>query len=90
MADKKVVSEEAKNEDVTVEFREQKYTVPKEFRNWPLEAVEAQENGRMVGAVKELLGPEQYATLRKTANTVGDLEEFTEKLFDALDVDKGK
>jgi hypothetical protein len=89
MTTKKALADEAGNKEVTFEYNGVEYEIPP-GKLWPLEAVEAQENGKMLTAVKELIGAEKYAELRKTAKTLEDFEEFCEALFDAVDLDKGK
>lgn len=54
------------------------YTIPPS-EDWPIEVVESIEEGRVVSAIKALLGPEQYAAFRAGHSTVKDLN----GLFDA-------
>lgn len=83
------VETEAKGLDVEFEYEGETYVFPP-ARKWPLEVIEAQENMKLMKFTKELLGEDQFATLRKTVKTVGDLDDFITKLFEKLDVDKGK
>lgn len=75
--------------DVTFEFAGNTYTVPAP-KMWPIEVIEAEENGQQLGALKALVGDEQYKTLRKTLKVMKDIEECMSALFDAVDVDKGE
>ncbi len=86
---KKVVENEALESEVSFEYDGVQYTVPP-AKKWPLDAVEAQEDGKMLGFLKALLGADQYSTLRKTTTTLADLDTFITALFEALDVDAGK
>lgn len=84
----KLESEASKDDSPAVikfTFRDAEYTVPQR-EDWPIEALEAQEEGRMVGALKELMGS-QWFTFRKTSKTAKDLEEFAEALFAAVNID---
>lgn len=89
MTTKKVLEAEALDVEVTVEYNDEKYVIPP-AKLWPLEAVEAQEASKILGFVKALLGDDQYKTLRKTAKTVSDLDDFVGKLFETLDLEPGK
>lgn len=89
MVTKKTVEAEVNNTETTFEYKNGSFTVPP-ARKWPLEAIEAQEEGKITGFLKGLLGADQYAALRKEARTLEDLDEFVGVLFASLDVDKGK
>ena len=89
MTTKKALEVEATNSDHTFEYLEESYTVPPAKR-WPLDAVEAQEDGNMIGFLKALLGLDQYRTLRKKVDNIEQLDDFIGVMFDALDVDRGK
>jgi len=66
-------------------YKDEEYTVPQRD-DWPIDALEAQEEGRIVAALKELLG-DQWTKFRKVGKTAKDLDEFCEAMFAAVDVD---
>jgi len=45
--------------------------------NFPLEALEAEEEGKHLTALKLILGADQYTTWRRLAVTAADAEEFS-------------
>lgn len=71
------VKAEAKGEGFTVEFDGESYVIPPAL-DWDLEALEALEEGRVVAAVRALLGDEGWARFREKRRTVRDLNEFFE------------
>ena len=83
------VKNEVKDEPTTFEYDGNDYTIPP-AKKWPLDAVEAQEDGKMIGFIKALLGEDQYKTLRKSANDLSQLDEFVGAMFDSMGVDTGK
>lgn len=74
-----VAKAEATGEGIPVEFDDELYEIPPSSE-WPLDAVEAAENGQIVTATKLILGPKQWAEFRKAHTTLGDLERFMETL----------
>ena len=70
---------EARGERATVVFDDDEYTIAPSGE-WDIEALEAAEDGRVVTAVKLILGPEQWAEFRKDHKTVGELERFMEAI----------
>lgn len=89
MVTKKTLESEALDKNVMFEFRSASYTIPP-AKQWPLDVIEAQEEGKVVGFIKALLGDSQYKTLRKSATTIGDLDEFVGVMFESMDLDPGK
>lgn len=90
MATKKVLESEAELSEITFDFDGENYTAPHPKR-WPIEVVEAQEEGRVTIAVRGLLGEAQYSKFKKgKSRTLDDLDKFVEKLLEAADVDLGK
>lgn len=83
------LKDEALNNDISFEYSGETFTVPP-AKEWPLDAIEAQERSQMLSFIRELLGDDQYKTLRKVAKTLGDINDFSEKMYEALDVDQGK
>ncbi len=68
---------------VTVTWRGTTYTLPT-ADDFPLEAMEAEENGKTLTALRLILGDDQYATWRKDARTAGDAEEFSTHIMREL------
>lgn len=64
------------NFDVT--FNGDTYSVPP-ADEWDLDVLEAIDEGRMTGALRSLLGDEQYTTFRATNRKVKDLGAFFEE-----------
>jgi hypothetical protein len=65
------------------EFEGETYTAPASSE-WDLDVLEALEEGRMIAAVKALVGPEQYARFRAKHSKIADLEAFMEALQGAV------
>lgn len=86
---KKVSAPQDELKDVVFEYDGESYTVPTP-KLWPLEVVEAQEDGRFNAAIRELLGKEQYKTFRKKPRTLEDLDKITEAVMDAAELDVGE
>jgi len=68
---------------VTVSWRGTTYTLPT-ADDFPLDALEAEENGKTLTALRLILGDEQYATWRADARTAGDAEEFSTHIMREL------
>lgn len=52
--------------------------------DFPLTALEAEEDGKPITALRELLGPEQFSTFRTLAATARDVEEFSAQVMREL------
>ncbi len=50
----------------------------------PLEALEVEEEGKHLTALKLILGAEQYATFRALASTAADAEDFSSEVMREL------
>lgn len=87
--EKEASADEIVKNGVTFDYAGYTYTVPP-GKEWPLEVVEAQEDGRMLGFVKELLGKKDYAEMRKTCKVTQDLNDFLDAMLGAIDLDTGK
>ena len=61
---------------VTLTWRGKRFTLPTPT-DFPLEALEAEEEGKHLTALKLILGKEQYATWRGLATTAADAEDFS-------------
>lgn len=69
---------------VTFPWNGQEWTIPAKGDDWPYEAVEALEQGRMVTFVRHLLGPDQMRQFaRGTRTTAGDAAELGNAAMDA-------
>lgn len=84
-----VAEESVEPTTVTFDFDGVEYTVPSP-KKWPIEVIEAQEDGRLAGAVAELLGAKQYKAFKKVPRTMEDLENLTEALFKAVETSVGE
>ena len=81
---------EAVQTELTVEFRGDTYTLPKDVEDWSLEAYEAFEDGKPVAALRGVLGPEQWAKVKAHGLRVRDLEEVADVFFGAIGLSSGK
>lgn len=77
------VRSEANGLDIPVEFEGETYRIPPS-KLWPLEAIEAAEDGRAVASTKLILGTVQYDKFRETNSTLGDLERFMDKVQEVM------
>lgn len=89
MTTNKTLKNEAEKADVHFTFDDEKYIVSHP-KIWPLEVVEAQEEGRVATAVKGILGAEQYKLFKKKPRTLEDLDDLVEALLEAAEVELGK
>ncbi|MEV6830688.1 hypothetical protein [Amycolatopsis sp. NPDC051102] len=62
--------------DLAVTWRGKRFTLPSPEK-FPLEALEAEEEGKHLTALKLILGTAQYATWRGLAATAADAEDFS-------------
>ncbi|GAA4527435.1 hypothetical protein [Amycolatopsis samaneae] len=62
--------------DLAVSWRGKRFTLPSPAE-FPLEALEAEEDGKHLTALKLILGADQYATWRGLASTAADAEDFS-------------
>lgn len=89
MATKAKETEPIDPREITFTFDGLEFTVPT-GKYWPIEVVEAQEQGMFATAIRKLLGPKQYAAFCKKPRTMEDLEKLTDALLEAADLDKGE
>lgn len=73
----------AKGNDLAVMWRNKRFVLPR-AEDFPLEALEAEEDGKHLLALKVILGPEQYTTWRSLASTAADAEDFSTKVMREL------
>lgn len=86
---KKVSAPQDELKELEFEYDGVKYVVPAP-KLWPLEVIEAQEDGRFNAAIRELLGPKQYKKFRSKPRTLEDLDNISGVLMDAADLDSGE
>lgn len=69
---------------ITLEFRGQKFEVPKRRGRWPIEAI--LQFGRRQGleGIRELFGAKDWARLKSVCPTGDDFDEFIEYAMDIL------
>jgi hypothetical protein len=80
---------EAEKADIHFEYDGVQYTVPHP-KLWPLEAIEAQERGEVLGALKHVLGPAQYKKFKAKPRVAEDVDKISMALFDAADIELGE
>lgn len=66
-----------------VMWRGKRYSLPAP-QDYPLEAIEAEENGRTLTALRIILGEDQYAAFRRDAKTTGDADDFSRAIMREL------
>jgi hypothetical protein len=66
-----------------VTWRKVRFTLPTPAA-MPLEALEAEEEGKHLTALKLILGEKQYAAFRTVASTAGDAEDFSAQVMKEL------
>ena len=69
--------------DIAFDFDGDSYTVPP-TSDWDLDVLEAIEDGKMIGAVRSLLGVSQWATFKAKRRTASDAAALYEALQGAL------
>lgn len=68
---------------LSVQWRGKRFTLPR-AEDFPLEALEAEEDGKHLTALRLILGPDQYTTWRGLASTAADAEEFSAAVMKEL------
>jgi hypothetical protein len=68
---------------LAVQWRGTRFTLPR-AEDFPLEALEAEEEGKHLTALKLILGADQYKTWRGLASTAADAEEFSAAVMKEL------
>ncbi|GGU46822.1 hypothetical protein [Lentzea flava] len=53
-------------------------------KDYPLDAIEAEEQGRTLTALRLILGEDQYATFCELAKTTGDADDFSKAIMREL------
>lgn len=65
-------------------FGDKEWSVPTS-RKWPIDVLEAAEDGRVVTMVRGLLGEKQWTKFRGIYKEVGDLEDFMTAVGEQMD-----
>jgi hypothetical protein len=73
----------APGSDLAVMWRGKRFKLPRADA-FPLEALEAEEEGKHLTALRIILGDAQYATWRSLAATAADAEDFSTKVMAEL------
>lgn len=73
----------SKTDTLAVMWRGKRFRLPS-ADEFPLEALEAEEAGHHLTALRHILGDEQYATWRSLARTAADAEDFSVKVMTEL------
>jgi hypothetical protein len=71
-------------EQVEIEYLDLTFSIDADGTNLDIDIVDAFENGRIVSAIKAILGPVQYAQFRKTKprmKQVNDLSDIIAKVY---------
>lgn len=76
--------DETKGDTATIEFRGQKFDIPREYDDWTVDLLESLEEGKSVGIVRGALGPSQWRAVREMDLRVRDLNELADKIAQAL------
>lgn len=89
MAKQDALKAEAQDADVTFEYDGEPYTI-KPMNKMPLEFLEAIEDGKMIRAVKSMLGEEQYRKFSAKPRIVEDLNNLLTASTNAVGVSVGE
>lgn len=84
MPTKAATEAEARDESVTVEWRDLKFDLPTDRDEWPAEAALALEDGKYLVAIRALIPPDQFAALMATGPKVKDFANLTDAVAQAL------
>lgn len=76
------------DENAPIEFTYdgEKYVVPVTKR-WPLECVDAQEDGQLLKFVKNLLGEAQYKVFRGKPRVLDDVDDLLGEMYKVINAD---
>lgn len=72
------------DQEVTVEWRGDTFSVPADGDDWPAEASIAFETGAAINGVRLLLGPRQWALVAKHKPTTRDVGELFQLIGEAM------
>lgn len=82
---KPAAAHEALGESIPVDFRGVSLLILPSSE-WPFEALEAFEEGKVATFLRLILGKDQYAEVRKVTPKVGDARDLVEAIQDALGI----
>lgn len=85
----KAIKTEAEDLPIKCNYDGESYELPA-AKFWPLEALEAQEENRVVGMLRSLLGEDQYKKFRSKPRVLQDIADFMDVVNAAAEVDRGK
>lgn len=88
MADPTPAKAEAFSTDTELDFDGEHYVVAP-ATDWSLDALEAFEDGKMITFLRELLGPEQWATFKAKPRKSADVEGLANALMGASGTPNG-
>lgn len=84
MSEKARKAEATGQKTVDIAFRGETFTLNREYDDWPVEFVDALEEGKTVGICKGALGPIQWRKVRAMNLTLRDLAPLAESIAAAL------
>ncbi|XVV05328.1 hypothetical protein ACQPW3_08030 [Actinosynnema sp. CA-248983] len=73
----------AERSEHAVMWRGKRFVLPS-AQDFPLDAIEAEEQGRVLQSLRLILGEDQYRTWRGLASTAGDAENFSQTIMREL------
>lgn len=76
--------DEATGKDATVKWRDETFTVSREYDDMSVDFIESLEEGKAVGIVRGALGPEQWRVVRAMNLNMRELGELSDLLADAM------
>jgi hypothetical protein len=88
MAVKKITPKDESKETVFA-YDGHDYAIP-DPKLWPLEAQELEESGKPLAALRLILGEAQYKQFKKVPRNMGDIEDFMNAIYEAMEIDKGE
>lgn len=86
MATKNAAKAEATSERISFEWNGEEFTVIP-TSEWPFEALEAYEDGKVTQFLRAILGPEEYAHFKSLRPRTADLESFVDTIQAALGIE---
>lgn len=86
MPTKKTLKTEALNEEIVFTFKDEEFVLPP-HTTWPLDALEAYEEGKILKLLKAVFGDEQYGRIKNVCANWPELNEFVVAAFQAAGVD---
>lgn len=87
---KAMAVEATKPEFIEFEFNGETYNVPGDVEEYDIEVVEAFENDDSIGAIRGLLGPQQWKLIKKRGLKVKDFNSLVEVVLKTIGLSEGK